>query len=133
MKQFISKEEWLEIVKSEDETLINEILSRVYNSAIEAAIKKLPEVVTRMVANTTATKAMKKDFFKRNVGFSDHKEIVIAVVQEVEVLHPEWGYDAILRESEPIIKEKIGAVGRAKGLPLNMPNEVNLKGNGVLS
>ena len=130
--KFISEEEWKELIKSPDATLMNEILSRVYNGAIEAAIRKLPEVVTRMVASTTAQQAMTKDFYGRNAGFEDHKVTVTSVVEEVESAHPELDYDAILKKAEPIIKEKIEAVKCAEDLPLDLPKEVNLEGNGVL-
>lgn len=130
--KFVSKEEMAELMKSEDESLINEILSRVYNAAIEAKIRKLPEVISRMIANTTATQAMTKDFFKRNEGFENHKDIVAAVIQDIESVNPDKEYGFILLEAEPIIKEKIAALGLAKNMPMDLPAVVNLKGNGVL-
>jgi len=130
--KFISDEEWKIMGAEPNAELINEVLTRVYNSAVEAAIRKLPDVVSRMVASTTATQAMTKDFFARNKGFDEHKEIVAAVVQDVESLHPDSNYAEILKMAEVGIKEKISAISKMPKLPLDKPSEVNLSGNGVL-
>ena len=130
--KFISKEECEMLGTRLDEELLNEILSRVYNAAIEKAITKLPEVVSRMVASTTATQAMTNDFFKRNKDFENHKEIVASVIQEIDSQNPGMNYDEILKDAESIIIEKIIATYKKETLQLDKPSEVNLKGNGVL-
>jgi hypothetical protein len=130
--RFISDEEFEELKKAETAELLNEVLTRLHTRAIEDCIKMLPEVVTRMVANTTATNAMTKDFYSRNKGFKDHKEIVMSVVQEVESQNPGLDYSEILKKAEPIIKKKIGNEKLSKGLSCDLPDKVNLDGNGVI-
>ena len=130
--KFISKEECEMLGTRLDEELLNEILSRVYNAAIEKAITKLPEVISRMVASKTATQAMTNDFFKRNKDFENHKEIVASVIQEIDSQNPGMNYDEILKDAESIIIEKIIATYKKETLQLDKPSEVNLKGNGVL-
>lgn len=130
--KFITKEECETLGIGADADLLNEILSRVYNAAIEAAIRKLPEVVSRMVANTTAVQTMTKDFFNRNKDFDTHKEIVAAVIQDVESKNPAWDYNKILNEAEGSIKEKIVATKNIPKLSLDKPTKVNLDGNGVI-
>lgn len=132
MEVFISREEWKAIQEAEDETLINEILSRVYNAAIETCIRKMPEMISRMVATTTATKAMTKDFFDKHKEFENHKEIVGSVIQDVESKHAGWDYKAILNEAAPVIQAKIDAVKTMPNLALDKPKTVNLDGNGVI-
>ena len=131
--KFITREELDRISNtSNGEELLNEILTRVYNAAVEAAIRKLPEVVSRMVSNTSATQAMTKDFFNRNKIFEDHKDIVRSVIQDVESQHPEWDYAKILEASASIINDKIKIDPKQIDLPLDKPAIVNLDGNGVL-
>ncbi len=130
--KFISKEECEILGLGEKEELLNEILSRVYNGAIEGSIKKLPEVISRLMVSTAATQKMTKQFFADNEEFEDHKEIVAAVVQDIDSLHPDWNYGDIMEEAKPIIKEKIAAIKNKSDLQLGLPDEVNLKGNGVI-
>lgn len=130
--KFISKEEWKALSKQTDEILINEVLSRVFNRAVETAILKLPDTISRLMVSTTATQNMTKDFFKRNSSFEEHKDIVASVTQDVESLHPEWNYEEILKEAEGVIKFKIEVLPKQGSLPLDKPEKVNLDGNGIL-
>jgi hypothetical protein len=132
--KFISEEEWADIIKSPKPDLINEILSSVHNAAVETAIRKLPEIVIKMVATTTAIKAMSSDFYEKNKDFAEHKDIVHSVVQDIESKNPDLDYGEILKQAEPIIKEKIKGLKFGKDLPCDLPDKVNLnlKGNGEI-
>jgi hypothetical protein len=130
--KFISKEESEILGLGADEDLLNEILSRVYNAAIEKALTKLPEVVSRMVANTAANKAMTKEFYSKNERFVGHKEIVASVVQEMDAQNPGKNYSEILEEAAPIIEQKIETIEKQKSLLLDKPSEISLNGNGIL-
>ena len=130
--KFISNEEWKALSEQKDETLVNEILSRVFNSAVESAIRQLPEVVSRMVASTAATKAMTNKFLDRNKEFKDHQRIVTLVLQDIESKNADWDYEKILEEAEPIIKEKIKAEKEVPALPMDKPENVKPDANGVL-
>lgn len=130
--KFISKEEWETLNAQQNEDLINEVLSRVYNAAIEKALTKLPEVVSRMVANTAANKAMTTEFYSKHEEFVYHKEIVASVVQEIDAQNPGKNYSEILEEAVPIIEQKIKAAEKAKSLLLDKPSEISLNGNGIL-
>lgn len=130
--KFISNEEWKVLNAQPDEVLINEILSRVCNAAVEGALRKLPEVVSRLMATTSATKALTQKFFEENKDFESHENIVTTVVQEVESLHPNWDYATILNESKDIIKQKITAEKNMPTLELDIPKDIKLDGNGVI-
>lgn len=130
--KFISDVEWKRLQDEMDEKLLNEILSRVHNSAVEKVLTKLPEVISRMISSTVALQNMTKDFFARNSSFQDHKDIAASVIQDVESLHPDWTYEEVLKEAEGVIKLKIEATKGQQILPLDKPKEVNLDGNGVL-
>lgn len=129
---FVTKEEWKKITESEDEGPINEGLSRLYNKAVEDTIRRLPEVISRMLANTAAIQSMTKEFFAKNKDFEAHKPTVAAVVQEVESANPGLSYDKILEKAEPLIRAKINAVVTTKDFPMWKPEAVNLNGNGIL-
>lgn len=128
--RFISQEEWKRLTEEMDESLMNEILSRVYNAAVEKTLTKIPELLSRMVKTATATHAMTEDFFARNASFKEHKDIATQVVMDVESRNPDWDYTKILNHAEPLIKEKISVV--IPNLECNIPEKVNLNGNGVI-
>ena len=128
--QFISSEEWKRLTEEQDESLMNEVLSRVHNAAVENTIRKIPELLSRMVKTTTATYAMTEDFFKRNESFKEHRDIVMQVVRDVESRNPDWDYTKILNVAEPLIKEKLSV--KIPSLDTGIPKEINLKGNGVI-
>lgn len=130
--KFISKEECEILGMGLDEELLNEILSRVYNAAIEEAIKKLPDVVSRMVRNTTATQVMTKKFFSVNKGFDKHTDIVAGVIEDIESQYPNKDYKDILSDAIPIIKQKISITENLPALSLDTPSSINLNGNGVI-
>lgn len=129
---FVTREEWQQVRESESERPINEVLSRLYNKAVEDTLRKLPEVISRMLANTAAIQSMTKAFFEKNKDFEAHKPTVAAVVQEVESANPGLNYDKILELAEPVIREKINAVTGIKDFPLWKPEAVSLNGNGIL-
>src|SRR3990167_4983194 len=130
--KFITREELQRIVEKEDVDALNEILSRVHNSAVESVIKQIPEVISRLMVSTQAHKKMISDFYQHNKEFESHKEIVSKVVQDIECDNPEKNYEDILKLAEPIIKQKIAGESLSKGLPLDKPEKVSLDGNGVL-
>lgn len=136
--KFISPEECEKLRNAPDtETfsiLLNEVLSRVCNAATEGSIRKIPEVVTRLVATSTATKAMTVDFYDKNKDFVDHKDIVNSVVQDIDSKNPEYDYAKMLEVATPIIKEKIRGGNLDSKLPCDLPGDVNLKlkGNGEI-
>ena len=131
--KFITKEELDRIGSTTNgEELLNEILTRVHNAAVEYTLRKLPEIVDKMVVNATAHQAMQKDFFSRNEEFIKHRNIVAQVIQDIESLNSNMNYTDILKKAEPIIKEKILALKDIEKLPLDLPAAVNLDGNGVI-
>jgi hypothetical protein len=128
--KFIAKEEWQQMQGEQGFDMINEVLMRVYNRAVEDAIRSIPSVISRLLVSIPARKKLIKDFHERNPSYKDHKEIVAKVVQDVESDNPDMDYDQLLRASEPIINRHIEAC--TSKLPLEKPTAVNLKGNGVL-
>ena len=112
---FISKTEWDELqLQHGNEDLLNEILSRVYNKAIEDTLRKIPDVISRLLKSTIATQKMSTEFYARNKSFAEHQDIVASVIQDVESRNPNAGYKDILMDSESIIRDKIKAFTSVK-------------------
>jgi hypothetical protein len=112
--------------------IINEILSRVYNRAVEDALRQTPDLMLRLFVSMQAQQETKKDFYDRNPDFKNYLDIVQSVVQKVEAKNPDKSYEFILGLSEPMIRQQIVMMADLKKLPLDKPKEVNRDGKGIL-
>lgn len=133
---FISQDEFKQLVDAKDEVLLNEILSRVFNKAVETAICSMPDIITRLIKSISATQKMSADFFDANKEFKNHLDIVTAAIQEVEAAHSDWNYDRILTESVPIIKQKVAMLDKVALVEVPIERDkisIIQTANGVLS
>lgn len=134
--QFITEEEVSKLRGSssiKEATLaINEVLVRVYNKAVEEALSKSPDLMLRLLVSQQAQQKSAKDFYDRNPGFKEHRDIVQTTVQMVEAENPGKDYSFILGLSEPMIKQKISKLAELKKLPLDRPEAFNPNGTDIL-
>lgn len=110
---FITEEETLKILADGDSQLLNEVLDRVYNKAVERALLLLPETVARLSKRNEAITILLKQFIGENKNFLNHKELVLQVVQEIEIKNPNLKFDEILTLAKPTIEQKIKLMGGA--------------------
>lgn len=108
---FITEEETLKILTEGDSKLLNEVLERVYNKAVEKALLMLPEVVGRLGKRNEIITSLLKQFLSENKNFLNHKELVLQVVQEIEIKNPSLKFDEILLLAKPTIEQKIKLLG----------------------
>lgn len=134
MKQFITREEWEQLSRSTNEVMFNEILNRLYNMTIEAAMLQLPTTMEVVAKNTMAQMAVTKKFYDDNPSFIPNKSIVIEVVQSTEEANPGMKYEDILALAKTEIDRRISNLSLGNQLPLHLMSreEVNLQLNGEL-
>lgn len=133
--QFMTKEEVLRMRDANVEEavyIVNEILTRVYNKAVEKALTDTPDLMLRLFMSQQAQKEMVIAFYDKNPEFKEHRDIVRAIVQKVESENPGKNYSFILGLSEPMIRQKIAKWATLKELPLDKPEQVNRDGTGIL-
>jgi len=129
--QFITKEEMMEIQRGTVESaarIINEVLSRVYNKAVEDTIRQTPDLMLRLFVSQQAQQKQVKDFYDRNPNFKAHRDIVQSTVQQVEAANAGKDYNFILGLAEPIIRGRISKLAELKELPVDKPDLSKLNG-----
>ena len=105
--EFITQEEFKKIVESQDLTLMNEVLSRVFNKAVESAIQMTPALTAQLIKTAVGTRKITDKFLADNPGFAGHETIVQEIVRKVEIDNPGMDYQQILQAAVPRINAKI--------------------------
>ena len=67
----------------------------------------LPEVMGNLMMNHAAFAKMNSEFYRDNPEFRDHKDAVIAVLDEIDADDPISTYEEKLKKAVPIIRERI--------------------------
>ena len=94
------------------EKLIQEIIERM--------LKILPEVVGNLMASHVANAKLSEEFYKLHPEFKSHKDIVRESIARVDLENPSMGYEEILKNAIPSIRDGIKAKG---SVSMNRPSE----------
>jgi hypothetical protein len=134
-QQFMTKEEVLRMRSSTIEEavyIVNEVLSRVYNKAVEDTLRQTPDLMLRLFVSQQAQNKLVTDFYESNPDFKGHRDIVQSIIQKVEASNPGKTFEFILSLSEPMIRDKISKLALLKELAYDKPEEVNKDGTKAL-
>jgi hypothetical protein len=105
--EWISKEEWHDIYVAGNRELLNDVLDRVFNKAIEQALCHIPTVVNKLSKKVEAVNKVTKGFFEDNLEFKEYIDIVLQTIQRTEIEYPGMLFEDILEKAKPIIQRKI--------------------------
>jgi len=114
--EFCSEEEFLEVVINGDKKTFDEVLSRVFQKAVESAILYLPEAVDKLAKRNAYTVKAWGSFIDKHPEFKENKEIVISVIQGVEQENPLLTLEEVLEKAAPEIETSIKAMKQLKGV-----------------
>lgn len=129
---FLSDSEFKEIM-SGNKQVLDEVLARIYNKAVEDALCRIPSVVVSYTQKNAAIKMALGEMYKDNPDFKGHEGMVQQVVKEIEGKTPEKTYEELFAMAIPIIKERIVEYKTNTGIAQAKDNAaINLTGNGVL-
>ena len=104
--QFLNEEEFNKL-KEGDFSLFCEILSRVHNSSVEAAMRMTPPLAAKLIKEGVLIHKIKSKFFDDNPEFIKHKDVVQQIVQKTEEENPGMDYKRLLETATPLIRKKI--------------------------
>lgn len=96
------------------QALLNEVLTRVHNRAVETALLSMPETILYLLRNQASKAKLFKDFSAENSDLVGDARFP-ATVEEIEALHPAWAYEQVLAEAARIHRaakevSRLGAV-----------------------
>lgn len=107
MDKFCSEEEFLEVVVSGKKEVFDEILSRVFQKAVESAILYLPEAVDKLGKRLAYTTKVFGEFIEKHPEYREHKDLVVHTMQKLELESPNKNIEEILASSVAVIDREI--------------------------
>ena len=103
---FITKEEF----QGMDLETCNEVLTRVYNKAVEDIMLQLPTFALTMLRSVSNAEALRKKFVEDNADVAQNIDMFKkAILVQVEVNNPGLPYSDILERALKAVKEASGA------------------------
>ena len=103
----------------------------IINLAVERALLAIPEVVGNLMTEHAAYSKINSQFYKEHPEFSNHKDIVVSVVEMIDGQNTAISYDEKLKKAVPIIKERIALKSQLDMTSATRPNR-DFSNNGAL-
>ena len=85
----------------------------IINEAVERTLLSLPDIVGNLIADQFKMLKLNKKFYDQYPEFIGNKDIVAAVIEQVDSENPGVDYDKLLEKAVPQIRSKLNL---AKGL-----------------
>jgi len=98
-------EQYDEVFKSHEN--FNALLTSVVNTAVERAIRMIPQVTTQYVDQQFTLRTAASDFYRENEDLLPHKKYVGFITNEVQAEHPDWALPELLTEAEKITRTRL--------------------------
>lgn len=114
-----------------------EIIDEAVAKAVEKTLLAIPEVIGNLMANHAMLHKINREFYQKYPEFAERKDIVQAVVEDMEGKFPLLPYEELLQKAAPEIKRRMEIVKTLDvdnvqdELPRDFSN-VTPKGNGVI-
>jgi hypothetical protein len=102
----ITREEALRIAKGEID-LLNSLIERIKDEAVEKALKLLPSVMGHLMTQHIALTRLGENLLKDNPEFKEKRDIVQRTLEEFEANNPGVPIEEVLQKAIPSIREKI--------------------------
>ena len=105
----------------------------IINEAVEKALLMLPEVVGNLIMNQINLLKINRTFYEKYPDLASSKDLVAAVVEQVEGERPGLSYESILSQAVPRIREQIRSITKLDMKTVHRPNRnlaaLNLDGD----
>jgi len=101
----------------------------IINEAVERALLKIPEVVGTLMATYAGKVRDSKEFYDKHPEFNDHRNVVAAVIEDMENKNIGRSIKDLMEEAIPIIRKRIL---QTKSLDTKVNQSPKLDFNGVL-
>lgn len=108
--EFITKEEFIKLIDTQSVDMMNEVLSRVFNKAVETALQMTPKLTAQLIKSSVGMRKITDKFLSDNPQFKGHEMIVEQVVRQTELDNPGFTYEQVLSTAVQRINEKISVV-----------------------
>lgn len=104
----------------------------IINAAVEKALLMLPGTVGNLIANHAALLKMNKDFYAKYPEFSQHRDVVQAVIEKIDGEDTLASYEEKLARAIPLIREHIATKGKLNLKDISKRPDRRYVGNGAI-
>jgi hypothetical protein len=94
----------------------------IINLAVEKSMLILPEVVGNLLKQHAAMSKLNSQFYKDHPEFTNHKDIVVSVIEMLDARAPLRKHEELLIEAVPEIKKRIELVKTIDITSVTSPN-----------
>jgi hypothetical protein len=101
----------------------------IINEAVERTLLKIPEVVGTLMATYAGKIKDSKEFYDNHPEFKDHRDIVAAVIEDLENKNFGKSVKELAAEAVPVIRKRIE---QTRKLSNKVPEVPKLDFNGVI-
>jgi S-adenosylmethionine synthetase len=108
--EFLTEEEFLEITVNGKKEVFEEVLTRVFNKAIESAMCHIPVMVARLSKKVEVTNKLLSKYFEDNPDFLKYPDIMAKAIQEIEMEFTGMSFEDVIEKAQPIIQKRIDSV-----------------------
>jgi hypothetical protein len=105
--EFLTEEEFLKITVDGKKEVFEEVLTRVYNKAIESAMCHIPLMVARLSKKIEVTNKVLNQYFIDNPDFPKYPDIVGKVIQQIEIEFTGMSFEDVIEKARPEIQKRI--------------------------
>lgn len=79
----------------------------IINEAVQRTLLSLPEVIGNLLRNHATMMKLNKKFYDENPELKDHKDLVAAVMEQVDGTTPSLSHEELQKKALPEIKARL--------------------------
>ena len=87
--------------------ILEEILDRVYNKAVERALALMPSAVSSLIKYAANLDTIQEGFMKNNKDLLEHKDRLKEIIGSTSADHPDWDIAKTVEESGKDLRREL--------------------------
>ena len=103
---FVDDKGFEEVVSSKDK--MNQMLTKVYNMAVQNTYKNTPKMVDNMIRQRTYLNDKVDVFYKENDDLLPYRQFVGFIANEVSSQNPDWDLDKVFVTTAGQVRQRLG-------------------------
>lgn len=112
-------------------------MQEIVDMVIEEVMVQMPDIIGNLMKSHAKLNQLNHAFYNKHPEFQQHKDVVCAIIEQIEGVDLNQKYEDILKKAAPRIKKQIDLIA---GLDMNgaknprIPNtiEFDTEGNGLI-
>jgi len=98
--------------------VLDEVLDRVYNKAVERALTLMPNTVASLIKFATNLKNVEDSYMKANNDLVEHTDRLKELIGSTSSEHPDWDVAKVVDESGKDLRRELKTISNIGALDL---------------